>query len=348
MSVRTVPGRSFSSPFSHVDLFGKELPSCPALSSVKTSDTIVLSGSDLLHDKRKCKKSKAKKKQHSSKASHSSVITGPSKTKGSKRSSRASLDLSGKGHKSRASDPRGGIMAPVDYDSTVQLPLRQPIVRRDSVEGGVTIKTQTTEDKKTKTRYSRAFSEPDFASRLSSGPLPDMKSVPLVKEERVKNSECIVPSHLRHASLSTSAYILKMTSTSLRSSSPSATSSAHVSTTTNGTSTSNFPTSSSSSASRPSPTFQSLLHGSVNASKVNVRLNTRASGARSFRTYSKSISERGGAEIGGVEEIMRGLKRMQFQQVIVLSGAGISTASGIPDFRQVYLYNVPNPSYVLV
>ena len=48
------------------------------------------------------------------------------------------------------------------------------------------------------------------------------------------------------------------------------------------------------------------------------------------RTFLSSTGER---EQFGLEEIARGLGRLKYRHVVVMSGAGISTASGIPDFR---------------
>ena len=48
------------------------------------------------------------------------------------------------------------------------------------------------------------------------------------------------------------------------------------------------------------------------------------------RTFSTATGER---EQFCLEEVARGLRRLKYRHVVVMSGAGISTASGIPDFR---------------
>lgn len=52
-----------------------------------------------------------------------------------------------------------------------------------------------------------------------------------------------------------------------------------------------------------------------------------------FQTSSRQLGTFGLKKPLTVEEIAKGLGRAQYQRVIVMSGAGVSTSSGIPDFR---------------
>ena len=346
---QSVPGRSFQSPFSHLDLFGREHPSCAALSSNKGSEALLTRSSKSVIEKRKPKGSRTKKKSHSSKTYHSSLSTSnsSSKKKGSRKSSKSTSAPSDRTHaiKSKSSVSSTSTMAPVDSDRSSQsLPIRQPKVRRDSVDSPQ--KTQTIENEKVKTRYSRCSSQPPaslpstLTSSTTTNPLSDQliavranlaschhQSDVAAKGEGLKNSTSneqttMIPKHLSHSRLSTSAYVLKL-STSNNCSPSTAyplTSASHTS----------------SSTSSPC-SFPSSSHPAAKSSTVNVRLHSRAPhhniGVRSYRTNSRTPLDRRAKEVGGVEGIARDLKHMRFQQVIVMSGAGISTASGIPDFR---------------
>ena len=363
MSVRSVSqsaqGRSFQSPFSHLDLFGRELPGCTPISSGKASEKLLACTSDSVIEKRKSKGSRNKKTSLSSKASHSSTSSSTaSKKKGKKKRSKVSSDSAVKVSGSKSSVSSRSTMAPVDSDRILQsLPIRQPTVSKNPLDGSRPLRTQTVENEKTKTRYSRCLSEPPVNNK--SSPLAEYIASPTRAQSNPKirdgievthqrelaklgkdtegpgiYSKMSMSKHLSHSSLSTSAYLRKFITTH---GAPSAGASHH--TPTSGTPSSSHLSSSPipthtkphSSFSLPSPS-----HNPVNTSKVNVRLRSMVPhynfGARTFKTGSERSPE-GGNELGHVEELLRGLKHMQYHQVIVMSGAGISTASGIPDFR---------------
>ena len=75
-------------------------------------------------------------------------------------------------------------------------------------------------------------------------------------------------------------------------------------------------------------------------SSLSMRLNVcRATTTASFpsfssRVFTTSVGGRGAKNLT-IEDVARGLGRKQFRNIIVMSGAGVSTASGIIDFRYV-------------
>jgi len=369
MSVQSVshsaPGRSFQSPFSHKDLFGRELPGCAAsTASTKATEKLLACGSDTVIKKRKSKGSRSKKTSPSFKASHSSTGTSTTSKKiGKKKRTKVSSDSTDKVAGAKYSVSSRSTMAPVDSDRIVQsLPIRQPTVSKNSVDGSTLLRTQTIESEKTKTRYSKCPSEPPISpssppaetvaspTHSLSNPKIDYKILSKIQSTHQKavgekpekdTRKMSMSKHLNHSSLSTSAYLRKFSTTHGVSSA----NSDHFASSTVTPSLSHAPTPTKAHSSTQTFSLSSLPHGKpVDTSKVNVRLHSKTPhhnlGARSLRTHSKR-SHDGRNEPGSVEEVVEGLKRMQFHQVIVMSGAGISTASGIPDFRWVTARRLP-------
>ncbi len=126
--------------------------------------------------------------------------------------------------------------------------------------------------------------------------------------------------------------------------------------------------------SSPSPSTSSTTFGKSNkilsspSSSISVKTTTTTSSVKLSRNYSSLIStdkhspsssssssnsrlisrnpfylrrpivSTTGYNHFGIHDLARGLRMSKFKNIVVMSGAGISTASGIPDFRYTYMY----------
>ena len=73
-------------------------------------------------------------------------------------------------------------------------------------------------------------------------------------------------------------------------------------------------------------------YSSVPTNKGGASRSTRRS-LFCLRRESGTTSSPSSRESYGIHELARGLKLAKFKKIVIMSGAGISTASGIPDFR---------------
>lgn len=434
-------GRAFQSPFNHVDMYGSQHPTCAMLSGVASQSLSVCNTSSAGRHKSKAKKLGSADCRS---ATLSASAAKPRKKKKKKKKERSSNTVSApsvyRSCSSRSEPSGSGVcsMAQVDGDTLSQpLQVKQPRVNQPRVSASSCklIKTQMTENQKTKTRFSQppTSSASSNTSKIaaSSGPLPgklfgDSVSSPLqgggtkevvarevvarkmvaahgersergipahverdvvsAHEETWKSDmfgeRGVIPAHLAHSKMSTSAFMLSLSSSHNQSSSHSP-SSYHSPTSSSHhphASSSHYPPSSSyhhppSSSSRHPPSsssrhpppssshhplssssrhpshhrpsnLSSTSSSSTTSSAANVCLHPKPlqlhaqpphlqSSQRLYRTHPQSAVAVGSRAkgVGPLECIVRGLKCMQFQQIIVMSGAGISTPSGIPDFR---------------
>ena len=79
---------------------------------------------------------------------------------------------------------------------------------------------------------------------------------------------------------------------------------------------------------QPPPSLRSSLSIRLNA----CRTSTTSFQSFSSRAFSTSVGGRGAKSLT-IEDVARGLGKKQFKNIIVMSGAGVSTTSGIIDFR---------------
>ena len=79
------------------------------------------------------------------------------------------------------------------------------------------------------------------------------------------------------------------------------------------------------------PTNQSPTRSAINIRLSHTSASSGPSKPLSFRRdYSRGFKN---DDTFTIEDLAKGLAKMQYKKIIVMSGAGISTASGIPDFR---------------
>lgn len=185
-------------------------------------------------------------------------------------------------------------------------------------------------------RKSKASNKLGCSLTLHSQSSASLTSAPTVKKKKASPQPLpplLPPVCLTFSKVCTSAFVMSLSSSYKHPSSSSLHSSHHPP-----------PLSSS------HPTTSSLSTTSASSAKaafMNVTLRPKSASqlpphtpphllpsTRLFKTYSKGSV---GSRVQGVwlERIVRGLVQMHFKHIIVMSGAGISTPSGIPDFRWV-------------
>ena len=102
----------------------------------------------------------------------------------------------------------------------------------------------------------------------------------------------------------------------------------------------------------PVNTSSESVFSTLTSSFANLGLSSKSASVK--QTRSKSLSVHRHQSYTTIPDLVRGLKGSNFQNIVVVQGAGISTGSGIPDFRSkgtglysnLAQYNIPYPEAI--
>lgn len=300
MSLSSSSGHKvLQSPFSHTDLYGVQYPLCNGskASSLPSSAPV----------KRKPKPPKCIKSTKSAGHSESRSMKPKRKRKGAKISSAPTL-LPARNQTHKVSPPSTLSVAQVDSGSPSGS-------RKPPRPNGMHYRpngTHTTSPNGSLVNYHKAIPRNAHRNRRTpathtlkgeANPSVDCVAFSTVSDDR--DTQRIAPlsspisNLLTFSNMSTSEVVLRMGGSSRQASSALA---GHVS--------------------KPIPSLHLPPH-------MKVHRQAFQTGSRQLGTFGR----RKGAWPLDVEEISRGLGRLQYRHIIVMSGAGVSTPSGIPDFR---------------